>query len=480
MAKAHKKAPDRFYPLPEALRPVAGSNDGVRWEIEDSPIRQGGRADFVNHRLEVPLGGDDISRDIRRHEMGHAQWTPHEAVGALAAKHKVSVDALQHAEDMRVNAGLRFATGTPLDAGLITAEDAKYVAESVERIGQTDPKRAFRLAAYDCVSTFGTGSWDVINKALSGTRWDKAPRIAEALWNKMAHGRRFQDRVLPFSATVDAAKYMDRVLGIMDDYFDNEGNDDDEEEQKRFAPPPPAESEEDKKKREAKERAEAARREKERQDRRDRDMKQFLDNLPAKSTAPDPKWGAMATEQPPRKRARKSKKVMKKNRAMEYGVNPKYVHRACSDGRIFGYKRKQPGGAVLIDGSGSMHITPDEVRQLVEIAPQARVAIYSGNSDDGVLRILAQDGMMVEDDQICSPAGGNNCVDGPALEWLAKQKAPLVWVSDGHVTGDSATGFSAILAMQCQAFIKKKRIRQLPSTADAITYFGKFHREKKL
>ncbi len=479
MAKL-KKDRQRYYPLPEALKPVAGTNDGVLWEIEDLPVEQGGRLDAVGHRMQVPLGADEISRDIRRHEMGHAQWTPHESPNALARKHGVSLDALQHAEDMRINAALRYASGTPLDAGLCTTEDAEYLAKSVDRIGETDPKRAFRLAAYDCVSSFGTGSWDVINKALSGTRWDRAPRIAEALWNKMAQGKDFQRRVLPFDSTVDAAKYMDRVLGIMDDYFDNEGNDDSEEEQKSMVPPPPTESEEAKKKREAKEQAERERREKERQEREDQKMKEFLDRLPDQTHKEDPKWGVMSMDQPPRKRPRQSKKVMKKTRSMEYGVNPKYIHRACSDGRIFGYKKKQPGGAVLIDGSGSMHITAEEVRQLVEIAPQARIAIYSGNQNDGVLRILAQDGMMVDDELVCSPAGGNNCVDGPALEWLAKQKAPLVWVSDGHVTGDAATGFNALLGAQCQAFIRKQRIKQLESTVDAIEYFGKFHREKKL
>jgi hypothetical protein len=470
-----KKSNKQYFPLPEALQPNGGSNDGVQWDIQDSPAGMGG-ADVVHHRMSVPLGDDEVSASIRRHEMGHAQWTPHKSPSALAAEHGISVDALQHAEDMRVNAGLAHAVGTPM-SGTITKEEAEYMCKAIERIGEKDPKRAFRLAAYDCVSHFNTGAWDTMKKALKDTRWDKAPRIAEALWNKMANGRDFHHKVLPFEATVEAAKYMDRVLGMMDDYFDNEGNDDEEEQQKEFVPPKPTgETKEERDKREA----EARKRELERQRQRDEDMRKFLDQLPQKSAAPDPKWGAMTFEQPPRKRARKSKKVMKKNRSMEYGVNPKYVHRACSDGRIFGYKKKQPGGAVLIDGSGSMHITPEEVRKLVEIAPQAQVAIYSGYDNTGVLRLLAKDGTMVEDELIRSPAGGNNCVDGPALEWLAKQKQPLVWVGDGHVTGDARTGMNPELAVQCQAFIRKKRIKQLPSTVDAIKYFDKFHREKKL
>ncbi len=473
-----KKARKQYFPLPEALNPVAGNNAGVVWDIADAPPGTGG-VDAVNHRMQVPLGDDDVSRDIRRHEMGHAQWTPHESPQSLATKHGVSVDALQRAEDMRVNSGLMYAAGTPLTAGSMTTDDANYVVKAIERIGETDPKRAFRLAAYDCVSAFNTGAWAQIKAALKDTRWDKAPRIAEALWNKMANGRDIHHKVLPFEATIDAAKYMDRVLGIMDDYFDNEGNDDDEEQQKQYVPAPPqpaGETEEQKKAREA----EQKRKDLERQRQKDEMIRHALDKLPEKTNVTDPKWGKMTIDQPPRKRPRKSKKVMKKNRAMEYGVNPKYVHRACSDERIFGYKKKQPGGAVLIDGSGSMRITAEEVRKLVEIAPQAMVAIYSGHSNDGVLRILAQDGMMVDEDKICRPAGGGNTVDGPALEWLAKQKAPLVWVSDGYVVGDAATGASPILHAQCQAFIRKKRIRQVPSTVDAISYFSKFHGEKKL
>ncbi|MEI6084205.1 MAG: hypothetical protein WCS70_07880 [Verrucomicrobiota bacterium] len=94
--------------------------------------------------------------------------------------------------------------------------------------------------------------------------------------------------------------------------------------------------------------------------------------------------------------------------------------RQLIDGKVFRHVRHGKGGAVLIDASGSMSLGNEDVQKILNAAPGCTVAVYSGNTHDGVLRVLAQDGRQVDAQYIGAPAGGANVVDGPALQWLTK------------------------------------------------------------
>lgn len=133
----------------------------------------------------------------------------------------------------------------------------------------------------------------------------------------------------------------------------------------------------------------------------------------------------------------------------ERGQLPRAMHRFAIDKQIFTTKVRAAGGSVLIDCSGSMHLTNDEIHEIINLIPAGIVALYSGSSDKGWLRIVAQNGRCVErhvdlrqgpiwesyDDSAIASYGGGNIIDGPALEWLAKQDPTRIWVSDGLVTG---------------------------------------------
>jgi hypothetical protein len=120
-------------------------------------------------------------------------------------------------------------------------------------------------------------------------------------------------------------------------------------------------------------------------------------------------------------------------------------------GRAFVRRRRQPKaspiGSVLIDTSGSMGWAPDHLVYLIHRIPAATVATYSSDSrgsDGSTVRVYARGGRCaslraIEAMELRS-GGGNTC-DGPALEWLARQPGPRVWVSDGGVTerGDTYT-----------------------------------------
>src|SRR5262249_44753210 len=145
-------------------------------------------------------------------------------------------------------------------------------------------------------------------------------------------------------------------------------------------------------------------------------------------------WGELRVESPPRSRSILGK-FMKKWKATEEGVFPRFPHRYFLDGQIFARRRKIPGGTVVIDASGSMSLSGEEIQAMVECAPGCLVACYSGTGDGGVLRILAEGGKRVADEFCLPPDGEGNIVDFPVLKWAYKQSHPRIWVSDLVVTG---------------------------------------------
>lgn len=122
----------------------------------------------------------------------------------------------------------------------------------------------------------------------------------------------------------------------------------------------------------------------------------------------------------------------------------RFPHRALvpgADGRAFGLKRRIHGGTVLIDCSGSMNLTTDQLRSLVWRAPAATVALYAGlpGNENGLLLRIAKDGWVGDIEEATSRFGSGNIIDGPALRWLSRQAVPRIWISDGCVTGRGDT-----------------------------------------
>jgi len=125
----------------------------------------------------------------------------------------------------------------------------------------------------------------------------------------------------------------------------------------------------------------------------------------------------------------------------EVGAVPTRPERLTSDLRVFAPRRRRAGGAVLIDGSGSMSWGSEDLREVVEAAPAAVVGLYGlPEYGEGVLVVVARDGFMVPKVPEVGPGNG---VDGPALRWLATLPGPRVWVSDGAATGPNDSWTSA-------------------------------------
>jgi hypothetical protein len=69
------------------------------------------------------------------------------------------------------------------------------------------------------------------------------------------------------------------------------------------------------------------------------------------------------------------------------------------------------------------------------------------------------------------------------LEWAIKQRqnknAPVIWVSDGQVTG-KGDSWSYELAMECIKLLKKEKVYVVPTPDDAIELLKKIQRREKV
>ena len=162
--------------------------------------------------------------------------------------------------------------------------------------------------------------------------------------------------------------------------------------------------------------------------------------------------------------------VRGKFRSTDEGAVPRYVHRLPIDGKIFARKKRINGGTVLIDDSGSMSWGTEDLMDIMKQAPAALVAAYSGMYQGGELKIVAQDGKCADmKNSTNRPEGGNNVVDFPAIQWLAAQPKPRIWVTDGGViptSGDWTEAFD-----QCMEFAMANNINVVLTAEEAAEVF---------
>ena len=147
------------------------------------------------------------------------------------------------------------------------------------------------------------------------------------------------------------------------------------------------------------------------------------------------------------------------------------VHRWSIDGAIFRRPTRRPGGTILIDTSGSMRLSPEQIDALVSVSRgTAVVAMYSGSGDEGELRIIAENGKRADIEDL-EPFGSGNIIDLPALEWLGDQSAPRIWISDGNVSGVGDRASKSV-RLGCDKARRAHAIERLESVNVAIERLG--------
>jgi len=408
------------YPLPEAVDPHGGKPWGIEPSGPYSPRV------FLKHRLlQVPLDDSDQARFMRDHELGHLRWS-HKHPDAVSRRQKIQFDVLQAVEDARVNTKLeQLAVDTK--GGALPEEVATALARNLIRRGD------LRSVVLTMVAAQGTGANEehfrgVFECHPQGANIIRLAELArKALW---ATGNpKFRD-------TIRVAKWLQLMLEHVED---------------GSVPSLCCGKLSGGKGTTGLERALGI---------------ATQHGITRRSTTKVP-WGRMKIETPPR--VRRIDGYLGRGRiAAEEGTVPRNIHRQLVDGRVFQRVRRQRGGTVLIDCSGSMSLETADLKRILDHSPGASVAVYSGNVRDGVLRVLAGGGRQVEDRWIGAPAGGANVIDGPALQWLSKQAKPRIWVCDGQVTGINDR-MSAINSLECAALCHQRAIERCNNVTEGVT-----------
>lgn len=457
-----------------------------RWTIDACNPRRGEpMTNIIGREMKVPTHDTDLARVIRAHEMMHAKVSPAQSWSRWIERKIATDKAMTVVEELRVNLLCQKA-GFDVKGNLT---DGGETADG-ERVSAT---KDWQGAVHMAIATAGTAS----NKAfLNGVRrhnreWgtiltDISKRAVKEMEKAYKTGSLASTLVdsrtglapLGFSHTERIAEWVDRLASMTP-----------EEPEEETAPTAGAEEEAEE---EAPKRGRG----------RPRKTGGVHSNAgvaggegsatgnPYKGITPDaysgavpPTWGKLVIERCAMPKQTKGN-IGKKRTASNIGRSPRRIHRLLTDPekRIFDKVTRGSGGVVIIDGSGSMSFTHDQIRQIVENAPGATVAVYTDKdhcSGGTNMWIVADKGKMVTE----LPSFGNgNGVDFPAIEWAVqnrqKSSSPIIWVTDGGVCPPTG-GYSDMLGMQCINFCKKHNIIVLPYVEEAVRELKKMRNGNK-
>jgi len=428
----------KAYPYPEIVT-------GEKWEVvgtvNNSPD---GSTDNLNRQMTVPLDreceecGINHSRMVRRHELGHAKWSP-KTMGKL--KPGVRAEAVHVLEEVRVNHLLhenKLALSEPSEClDVIQQKTMKLVYESgiAEiilmglasrwRVPDNDPDRKYDRYKYN-------DEWIVMSSCFDMIRND--PNVTDFRKNQIMYAQRVITKFMhnitnhSWGQTISyrkVQKYAEPLSKILDMFRDKPEHD----EVYKPAPKPTAPGM-DEGEGEAQESNELGGGSLEQR------TKDDITELLYSSSDGHGEWGVMFTHQPPLSVNLQSRlKNGRSYRPADFGYNPKYINRYCIDKKIFKQKVTALGGTILIDASGSMSFNGQDILEVMQQLPAVTIAMYNGKSNTGDLRIIAKNGKRVTEKYLDEHSGYGNVVDGPALEWLGKQPPRRLWVSDMAVFG---------------------------------------------
>jgi hypothetical protein len=411
------------------------------WVVEEGAPRRGDAfTNLVTHRMRVPLGSDETSRCIRAHELMHAKVSPVTIVIPDSYSY-LAHDTVVVAEEFRVNM-LTGVAGFPV---------MKFLSDGSER--RTGERLAECLEWNELVhmvaATAGTKSH---NELLAGVRkvrpqWVHPLRKVTAAIRRHCKGATDNETNLDFVSsttsvdgipegwyfTLEVARILHRALRSSDEIEDADAPD--------------------------------------------------LTNLDDHDADPEGRWGRLIELSVDRTR-RVDGRIGRRKRASVVGRNPRHIERLLTDPqrRIFERRDRGNGGVVLIDQSGSMRLTQDDLWNIIEAAPGCVVIGYShapGTDATPNIWVIAERGHVTE--QVPSGNLGNG-IDGPALHFALRKRRngePFIWVCDGWVT-DELDQFNDRLTDECATIVATNGIHQVPDVAHAIAALGRAGRGETL
>lgn len=165
--------------------------------------------------------------------------------------------------------------------------------------------------------------------------------------------------------------------------------------------------------------------------------------------------------------------IGRKRVASNIGRNPRRMHRILTDPdrRVFDKYVKASGGVILIDCSGSMSLSKEELKEIMEAAPGCTVMLYAAHWR------LAKPNLCIvgEKGKICSEIpqmGGGNGNDLPAIQYAVSKrqtaKSPVLWITDGQVYRPKCGG--EFDERECAEYADRNRVHMEYTPAGAIKF----------
>jgi hypothetical protein len=436
---------NKAYPYPEI---VTGESWEVLGTVHDSPQAS---TDNLNRQMTVPLDreckecGVNHSRMVRRHELGHAKWSP-KTMGKL--KPGVRAEAIEVLEEIRINYLLR-RSGLPINELMICKDTVEQKAMKLVYEGSLTSIILYGLSCMGYRPNANTNVLDYmaefeeLYKAMQIIQKDE--NVQELRKSEIAYASRvirdyyYKITNHNYGQTISyrkVQKYAESLSKILDMFRDKP------DPSEVFKPAPQPSAVESSENSETEDESELGPTES-LENRTNRELKEMIYT----STEGIGRWGEMRMHEPPLTVNLQGRlKGGRAYRPADYGYNPKYINRYCVDKKIFKQKMTQLGGTILIDASGSMSFSGEDILEIMQMLPAVTIAMYNGRSVTGDLRIIARNGKRVNQSYLDRHSGYGNVVDGPALEWLGTQPAKRIWVSDMHVFGayGDSSGFNLL------------------------------------
>lgn len=410
------------------------------WTVEQGlPVRGAAWTNISERRMTVPVGGDEASRIIRAHEMMHAKVSPvvltAENCGRVTT---ASASAVIAAEEARVN----YLVGSAgFDIDLLADGSEKITGQRMAAAGIA---ATWNNAVEFIMATFGTKA---CNTFITGVRsvdegYAKMLRSAVARIRK-EHRKLVRSWGRERIASTEAPESLDGITMGFHRYTVPMA----ELLERLMLPKMGAGG--------AEQTDEEVRRE-------------ATDRAKGRAT-----WARLVLDKNVLLTKHLDGKIGRKRIASATGRNPRHLDRMLTDPerRVFDRRARGKGGVVVIDQSGSMSLTTEQISAMVEAAPACVIIGYSHptrQTDKPNAWVIANRGKVAES----WPEGGNgNGVDGPVVRHaltMRRTGEPFIWVCDGMVTDGEGDHYHDHLGEECAALVVKHRIHMVGTPEEAI------------
>ena len=414
------------------------------WNVQQGNAQRGDAwTNITGCEMRVPFGDDQISRLVRAHEMMHAKVSPAIMDPRVADHYAVTDEMLRACEEFRVNmlvgkAGFdveELRDGSENLAGEIAGRNNDWNGGLTMLVACAGTKSATEfLKGVKKANPDMEASLRKIHNGIKA-RWRKETRRGH---ESLASTKPYSvdvgggETVMITSGyrrmTVEYAKWLSQFLVNTDELADDDGD--------NVIP----------------------------------DADDVGKKVRSKRTGGQ---FARLVELPVAKPRSVDGRIGRKRVATNIGRNPRRIERMLTDPeqRIFDRRTRGKGGIVLIDQSGSMSLTEDDLWSIIKAAPGCVIIGYShraGTVDEPNIWVMADRGRVC--DKVPMGQGGNG-VDGPAIRFALKRRRngePFVWVCDGLVTDGAHDRPDDTLSEECAKLVVKHGIHMTPDVKEGV------------